>query len=58
MWPCGVVVAQPRVHGAAALGGVGDKDLLRWNTAIARDVNYSALVDTLSNGNSGVLDIL
>lgn len=47
-----------RAFAAAALGGVADKDVLRWNTAIARDVNYSALVDTLSNGSSGVLDIL
>ena len=47
-----------RAFVAAALGGIGDKDALRWNTAIARDVNYSALVDTLSNGSNGVLDIL
>ncbi len=47
-----------RAFAAAALGGVADKDELRWNAVIARDVNYSALVDTLSNGSSGVLDIL
>jgi HEAT repeat protein len=50
--------ALARAFVAAALGGVGDKDVVRWNAAIARDVNYSALVDTLSNGNTGVLDIL
>ncbi|MEQ1633105.1 MAG: HEAT repeat domain-containing protein [Planctomycetota bacterium] len=47
-----------RAFVAAALGGVGDKDALRWNAAIARDVNYGALVDTLGNGSTGVLDIL
>ena len=47
-----------RAFVAAALGGVGDKDVLRWNAAIARDVNYGALVDTLGNGSTGVLDIL
>ncbi len=47
-----------RAFAAAALGGIGDKEALRWNAAIARDVNYAALVDTLGNGSSGVLDIL
>jgi HEAT repeat protein len=43
---------------AAALGGIGDKDLLPWNTVLALDVNYRARADTLTNGRSGVLDIL
>jgi HEAT repeat protein len=47
-----------RAFAAAALGGIGDKDLLPWNAAIARDMNYGAAVDTLTNGSSGVLDIL
>lgn len=47
-----------RAFAAAALGGVGDKDELRWNAAIAREVNYGALVDTLGDGSTGVLDIL
>jgi HEAT repeat protein len=47
-----------RAFAAAALGGVGDKDELPWNAAIARDMNYAAAVDTLTNGSTGVLDIL
>ncbi len=47
-----------RAFAAAALGGVGDKSPLPWNTVIAVDVNYRATVDTLTNGSSGVLDIL
>jgi HEAT repeats len=47
-----------RAFAAAALGGVGDKDSLPWNAVIARDVNYKAAVDTLTNGSTGVLDIL
>ena len=43
---------------AAALGGIGDKDLLPWNTVLALDVNYRARADTLTNGRTGVLDIL
>ena len=47
-----------RAFVAAALGGVGDKDVLRWNTPLSRDSNYAAAVDTLTNGSTGVLDIL
>lgn len=43
---------------AAALGGIGDKDMLPWNTPLAEDINYRARVDTLTNGRTGVLDIL
>lgn len=43
---------------AAALGGVGDKDELPWNTPFAIDCNYLTTVDTLTNGSTGVLDIL
>lgn len=43
---------------AAALGAIGDKDPLPWNTAIAVGMNYMATVDTLTNGSTGVLDIL
>ncbi len=42
----------------AALGGVGDKEVLPWNTALAVGVNYRAVVETLTNRASGVLDIL
>lgn len=47
-----------KAFAAVALGGVGDKDLLPWNTAIAVGMNYMATVDTLTNGSTGVLDIL
>lgn len=47
-----------RAFVAAALGGVGDKDPLPWNLPIARGCNYAAPVDTLTNGSTGVLDIL
>lgn len=43
---------------AAALGAIGDKDPLPWNTEIAVGMNYMATVDTLTNGSTGVLDIL
>jgi HEAT repeat protein len=43
---------------AAALGGVGDKDELRWNVPLTIDCNFAAAVDTLTNGSTGVLDIL
>jgi HEAT repeat protein len=47
-----------RAFVAAALGGVGDKDLLPWHVPLSEDANYAAAVDTLSNGSTGVLDIL
>jgi HEAT repeat protein len=47
-----------RAFVAAALGGVGDGPVLPWNLPLSRDSNYGAPVDTLSNGSTGVLDIL
>jgi HEAT repeat protein len=47
-----------RAFVAAALGGVGDRYPLPWNMPLSRDSNYGAPVDTLSNGATGVLDIL
>lgn len=47
-----------RAFVAAALGAIGDKELLRWNVPLAVDCNYAAAVDTLTNGASGILDIL
>ena len=47
-----------RAFVAAALGGVGDRLPLPWNAPLSRDSNYGAPVDTLSNGATGVLDIL
>ncbi|MFK7738775.1 MAG: HEAT repeat domain-containing protein [Planctomycetota bacterium] len=47
-----------RAFVAAALGGVGDKVRLPWNVPLSIDCNYATNIDTLSNGRSGVLDIL
>lgn len=47
-----------RAFAAAGLGTLADDDPLPWNAWIGRDANYRALVGTLSNGSSGVLDIL
>ncbi|MCA8951326.1 MAG: HEAT repeat domain-containing protein [Planctomycetes bacterium] len=43
---------------AAALGGIGDKEELPFNTPLTVDCNYMSAVDTLTNGITGVLDIL
>jgi len=47
-----------RAFVAAALGGVADKDELPWNVPLSVDVNYATGVDTMTNGSTGVLDIL
>ena len=47
-----------RAFAAAALGGVCDKDLLPWNEAFAANSNYLAHVPTLTDGMTGILDIL
>jgi HEAT repeat protein len=47
-----------RAFAAVALGGVADKEPLPWNSKIAVDMNYRASVETLTNQQSGILDIL
>jgi len=47
-----------RAFAAGALGGVGDPDSVPWNVRLLLDVNYTTGTDTLTNGQSGVLDIL
>ncbi len=47
-----------RAFSAAALGGICDKEDLPWNVKISVDINYRAAVETLTNGQSGILDIL
>ena len=47
-----------RAFAAVALGGVADKEPLRWNSKISVNMNYRAAVETLTNGSSGILDIL
>jgi hypothetical protein len=52
--------AQPlsRAFAAVALGSVCDKDPLPWNAAYATYINYRASTETLTNGSSGILDLL
>jgi HEAT repeat protein len=47
-----------RAFVAAALGGIGDRRPLPWNMPLSRDSSYAGAVDTLTNGSTGVLDIL
>jgi HEAT repeat protein len=47
-----------RAFVAAALGGIGDRRPLPWNEPLSRDSNWSGAVDTLTNGATGVLDLL
>jgi HEAT repeat protein len=47
-----------RAFVAAALGAIGDKDPMPWSVPISKDSNYAASVDTLTNGATGILDIL
>lgn len=47
-----------RAFAAVALGGVCDPDPLPWNARFAQTVNYRAAVSTLTDGQSGILDIL
>jgi hypothetical protein len=47
-----------RAFAAVALGGVGDKEKLPWNSKIGTNMNYRAAVDTLTDKQAGILDIL
>ena len=49
-----------RAFAAVALGMVGDKELMPWNSPIGADMNYRASVSTLVEKNvaNGILDIL
>ena len=47
-----------RAFAIAALGGLADKEEVPWNTKLAVGVNYTAAVETLTDGQSGILDIL
>jgi len=50
--------ALPRAFAAVALGLVGEKADLPWNSKIAVDNNYRANVETLTGAGAGILDIL
>ncbi|MFY9341888.1 MAG: hypothetical protein WAT39_05335, partial [Planctomycetota bacterium] len=47
-----------RAFAAVALGGVADKEPLPWNSKLGVHVNYRATVETLTNQQTGILDIL
>lgn len=47
-----------RGFAAVALGIIGDKELLPWNSKIGLDLNYRASTETLTNQSTGILDIL
>lgn len=47
-----------RAFAAVALGGVGDKEKLPWNSKIGSNMNYRASVETLTDKTAGILDIL
>jgi HEAT repeat protein len=47
-----------RAFAAVALGGVIDKEPLTWNSKIGVNMNYRAMVETLTDGAAGILDIL
>jgi len=48
----------PRAFAAVALGGIADRAPLPWNAKIKANINYRASVETLTNQQSGILDIL
>ena len=52
------LVPLARAFAAVALGVIADKDPLPWNAAYATQVNYRASTATLTDGQSGILDIL
>jgi len=47
-----------RAFAVVALGSICDKDLLPWNAIYATSTNYRAATSTLTDGQSGILDIL
>ncbi len=47
-----------RAFAAVALGGVCDPEPVPWNARYAATLNYRAAVETLTDGQSGILDIL
>jgi HEAT repeat protein len=47
-----------RAFVAAALGWIGDAERLPWSAPFSVDANYATRIETLTNGTTGVLDIL
>ena len=52
------VTDSARGFAAAALGIVCDKEELPWNTKISANINYRANTETLTQGGTGILDLL
>ncbi len=47
-----------RAFAVVALGMVADKGRLPWNSKIGANINYRAVVETLTESGTGILDIL
>ncbi len=47
-----------RAFAAVALGGICDKSPMSWNSVYATQVNYRAATETLTDGATGILDLL
>ncbi len=47
-----------RAFAAVSLGAVADRAMLPWHSKISKNINYRAAVESLTNQQSGVLDIL
>jgi HEAT repeat protein len=47
-----------RAFAAVALGGIADRAPMPWYAKVAANLNYRASVETLTNQQSGILDIL
>ncbi|MBZ0152670.1 MAG: hypothetical protein K8J09_14190, partial [Planctomycetes bacterium] len=48
----------PRAFAAVALGCIADRADLPWTSKISLDINYRAVVETLLDTQSGILDLL
>lgn len=47
-----------RAFAAVSLGAVADRAMLPWHSKLSKNINYRAAVETLTNQQSGILDIL
>jgi HEAT repeat protein len=47
-----------RAFAAVSLGAVADRAMLPWHSKVSKNINYRAAVETLTNQQSGILDIL
>ena len=47
-----------RAFAGVAIGGIADRAPLPWHQKLSSDLNYRATVETLTDGQTGILDIL